>query len=562
MQTRLEHIQLKDIAVSETNVMFRDDAELTNDALQELIDSVKEKGVIQPVLLRPHPDKKIGYQLICGERRYRASLAADLKSIPANIREMSDEEAFECQVTENLQRKDVHPLKEAKAYKYLVDKDPAKNTAAELALRFGKNEKYVLHRLKLNDLIPAAAKDFASNRMTLGHALILARLTPEDQEEVIERHRDREDGYDTVASMEWTIENSIIRNLSSAPFKKDDAELYPKAGACTTCPKRSGANQLFADIKNKDRCFDQACFFTKLNKFVAVQVQATIETRPEVHFLLDYRTNPDPDIEKVLSAHKIKPLTHNDFQTYSGYSKDSSFAKIKGLWISGDKIGQEQVVYSTKQKAPKSAKKQVANGSVTLSKAEVKETISGIQQRMKRAAELDQEKVYVRVIEALKKSDPFTKVTDVKATKTDEVMAVFLMLEHGGYSTADKFRKMLKLPSALSSGKNWKADYIEALENLSWHQKLSICRIVMLDQFARQATNVNTVEGQLLMRAAKEYGGVDVDAFEREQKEIADKREARAKQRIKELQASVKAAPAKTKPAGKKASKKAEPAAV
>jgi hypothetical protein len=155
------------------------------------------------------------------------------------------------------------------------------------------------------------------------------------------------------------------------------------------------------------------------------------------------------------------------------------------------------------------------------------------------------------VIEALKKSDPFTGVSKVKSTKTDETMAIFMILEHSGYGLRDKLRKMFKLPNSFAAGASWTDRYIEALEKLTAADRIAILRMTMLEHFAGQATNVNTPQGKLLRRAAKEYSGVDVDLFEREQKELAAKREARAKSRIKELQASVK--PAKSSSKKKKA---------
>jgi ParB family chromosome partitioning protein len=82
-------------------------------AMEELTQSVKEKGVLQPVLIRPNGN---GYILVCGERRYRASKEAGLTDIPAVIRQLTDDEALELQIIENLQRKDVNPMEEGTAF--------------------------------------------------------------------------------------------------------------------------------------------------------------------------------------------------------------------------------------------------------------------------------------------------------------------------------------------------------------------------------------------------------------------------------------------------------------
>ena len=83
-------------------------------ALQELTESVKVNGVIQPIMLRPNGD--VGYMVVCGERRYRASIAAGLTELPAVVRAFPHEQALELQLIENLQRKDVHPMEEAVAF--------------------------------------------------------------------------------------------------------------------------------------------------------------------------------------------------------------------------------------------------------------------------------------------------------------------------------------------------------------------------------------------------------------------------------------------------------------
>src|SRR5258706_15793493 len=105
----LQHVKLSDISLSDTNKIFRGSQDMQPSALQELTDSIREKGVIQPILLRP--DGKPGkYELVCGERRYRASLAVgkqdkNADTIPSYIRNLTDEAALDMQITENLQRR-------------------------------------------------------------------------------------------------------------------------------------------------------------------------------------------------------------------------------------------------------------------------------------------------------------------------------------------------------------------------------------------------------------------------------------------------------------------------
>ena len=100
------NIPLEAIETSATNRVFRRPLEITDEALRELAASIQQYGVIQAILVRPHPEKANLYQLICGERRYRASLLAGKTSIPAQVAEVSDETAIEMQAIENIERED------------------------------------------------------------------------------------------------------------------------------------------------------------------------------------------------------------------------------------------------------------------------------------------------------------------------------------------------------------------------------------------------------------------------------------------------------------------------
>lgn len=230
--------------------------------LKDLVESVKSKGVLTPLLVRPVKDY---YEIVAGARRFRASKAAGLNDAPVIVRILSDQEALEVAVIDNLQRVDVHPLDEAEGYAALL-KQPGYDVAA-IAGKVGKSESYVYQRLKLAELAEPAKKAFLQDRITAGHAILIARLRPEDQKEALEACFGwDEDTLVSVRDAARKIEGEILTDLNKAPWNKADPELVNKAGACTTCPKRSGAcPQLFDDIKKGDRCLDRACFATKMD---------------------------------------------------------------------------------------------------------------------------------------------------------------------------------------------------------------------------------------------------------------------------------------------------------
>ncbi len=145
--------------------------------LAELTESVRRHGVLQPILVRP---KGAGFELVAGERRYRAAKAAGLAEIPASVRELSDVAVLELQVIENLQREDIHPLEEAQGYRRLLE--TKEYTVARIAERIGRSAVYVYDRVKLLKLTKEAQALFMDGKITAGHAVILSRLKPTDQQ--------------------------------------------------------------------------------------------------------------------------------------------------------------------------------------------------------------------------------------------------------------------------------------------------------------------------------------------------------------------------------------------
>jgi ParB family chromosome partitioning protein len=143
------------------------------DTLNELAASLKEHGVLQPILVRPRPEGR--YQLIAGERRWRASKLAGLHEIPALVEEIDDETALEIAIIENLQREDLSPLDEALMYDRMTRERGY--SIRKLAQKLGKDKGYVENRLRLADA-PAEVKQLVSLRKdTLSHAYELLKLT-------------------------------------------------------------------------------------------------------------------------------------------------------------------------------------------------------------------------------------------------------------------------------------------------------------------------------------------------------------------------------------------------
>jgi ParB family chromosome partitioning protein len=276
----VREISLDKIKPSKANTRRRtDDA-----ALNELAENIKTHGVLQPILIRPMDSD--GYEIVCGERRWRASKTAGKETIPARIVNLSDGEALELAVIENLQRENVHELDEALGYKALIKQNPELYTVETIAAKVGRSVSYVYQRLRLAELTPNVQAAFYAGKLTAGHAIEIARLQPKDQERALQEcfpgHRttkailkDKDPRPISIRELRDWIQREIHLSLANAPFDVNDPNLVPTAGPCSTCPKRSGSNPLlFADsIRRADICTDPECFAQKRDALVQIRIK-------------------------------------------------------------------------------------------------------------------------------------------------------------------------------------------------------------------------------------------------------------------------------------------------
>lgn len=144
------------------------------DDLEDLTRSVREKGIVQPILVRPQPGQPVSdnrYEIIAGERRWRAAQAAGLHEIPVLIQAVSDKEALELAIVENVQRSDLNPIEEARGYQQLLD--GFDYTQQDLATVIGKSRSHVANTLRLLKLPDGVQKLLQDGELTAGHAKIL-----------------------------------------------------------------------------------------------------------------------------------------------------------------------------------------------------------------------------------------------------------------------------------------------------------------------------------------------------------------------------------------------------
>ena len=156
--------------------------EFDGEKLDELAQSIKENGVIQPIIVRQSP--VIGYEILAGERRYRASLLAGLKSIPAVVKQLSDQEMMIQSIIENLQRENLNPIEEARAYESLVEKG---FTHAEIADKMGKSRPYISNSIRLLSLPEQILSEVENGKLSQAHARSLVGLNKEQQDYFFQR---------------------------------------------------------------------------------------------------------------------------------------------------------------------------------------------------------------------------------------------------------------------------------------------------------------------------------------------------------------------------------------
>ncbi len=153
---------------------------LDPESLAKLADSIRDKGVLQPLVVRPVED---GYELVAGERRWRASQKAGLRTVPVVIKDVSPDELLELALIENIQRQDLNPIEEAMAYQRLIE--DLGLTQAEVSKRVGRDRATVANFLRLLQLPDYAREDLLEERFTMGHAKALLMVTaPELQRQL------------------------------------------------------------------------------------------------------------------------------------------------------------------------------------------------------------------------------------------------------------------------------------------------------------------------------------------------------------------------------------------
>lgn len=214
----VEQIEMKMIRPSQFAV--RDKFHKMNTEIEALAASIREHGLLQPILIRPLDH---GFEIVAGHRRFQACRSLRWRFIPCKIREMSDKQAFEIQLTENIQRKSMDPIEEAEAFhRYVMEF--GWGGVSELGKKIGKSEEYVSHRLQLLKLPDNIKEQVIQSRLNVSQAIELTTLSAARQAEIVGQ----------VVGENLTVRE--IREIKSA-LSRHDSDLDGRPYAPESVPK-------------------------------------------------------------------------------------------------------------------------------------------------------------------------------------------------------------------------------------------------------------------------------------------------------------------------------------
>jgi ParB/RepB/Spo0J family partition protein len=517
--------------------------------LNDLADSIKKLGVIQAITIRPARSRGT-YELICGERRYKAAIIAGLITIPAVIRDISDAEAMELMITENLQRKDVHPLEEANAIQYMLDK--MGYTITDVAAKIGKDERFAIRRLQLTKLIHELKDIFVKNQLGIGHAELLSRIN--DQHQLL-WFKDKfaaayNPGQGTIPDLKHWLKNKTENKLAGAPFKTDvpyEGKQYVCA-RCTVCPMNSAYNNsLFPDTAEEAICHDANCYEAKCNADFAGRLQAAIDD-PDVVLIND--SYGDDKFQKKLTADghlvlsgwdSFEKITKPDKKSwqYQGKTpedhqalyaaaieqwKKKTATSKKGFRIGGSERGTYVPIVIKDKKISSQLE-------VNSPAAARKAFVADVEEKRKRGRELDAEKIMKRQVDVIREL-PHLKAIDPKLNELTPIEYNALLCiawQKCGYDVQRMIKKHFAIPDSYGEEKKIYAALMTAPDNI----KTFIVRNAIFTNF--NSINPTYINGAVIPALSESWTPDSFQQIKTEQAGVRERREAKLDQKIKDF---------------------------
>ena len=575
-ETPTNQIDLSLIQPSPFNYRWGKNQVITDESLQELKESIIAHEVIQAVLVRPIENK---FELVVGERRYRASLLAGKTTIPATIRTLTDEQVQEIQLIENLQREDPNPLAEAKAIARLLSLKDKKNTVANIAATLGKSQAYIYQRIKLNDLCENLKMVVLADKISISDALKLARLHPDLQEEFYtDNCEDWEEENWELDDIDYSLRR-IMMNLNNAPFDINDKKLDKKAGACCSCPFNTAFTaSLFPADDDSARCTNKGCFDNKSLLTEAKTIAAIIKKHPDLIVAFDdkdeaeqiiecspltfakkviayrgedftsYKTTPAIPVKEDFEYNDEEEDNENDFkEAVAEYDEELKQFNIdiadttfqKAILANGRNAG--TIVYITKKPVSnsssyssnrssfKAADFAQAQKEKTLSPEIIESERQRLFERERRCEELDVEKLHTAIFEATQE-DERSKKYGFPFGANDRAVGNFLLFDMLSYSDRNLFSEQAfgKCYSDLET-----SDILNFCFNAKEEQLSFLLRRIMLSKSDAKFPNGNM--GILFRKMAEGTPSIDIDTLILKQNDQIKERKEKLEEKLQNL---------------------------
>ena len=579
-ETNTTQIKISDIKISAN--YGRGGLSIAAQGLAELADSIKNFGVLQPITVRPLANGK--YELVIGERRLRGSQLAEIKTIPAMVKNLTDMEVAEVQIVENLQRENPHPMAEAKGIAMLLSLKDKNYTVFEIAATLGKSTAYVYQRIKLNSIIEEFEPVVFSNKITLYDSLKIAQLHPDAQKEVYEEmFTDWKSKNWMIDDLDWQIRRYKLI-LKEAKFNTKDANLLPSAGACSGCQYNTAiasASSLFPSEEKGARCTNSKCFeekteinlFNKINQLLTKnpelpiafedkngnaklhkELTANIEGRKIVYKNIDYFTTesyPKPpiredfdyeDTEEEKEALYQEELTEYKEEVDRLKLLESQGSLFKVLMIDGCERSQILLVSTERKQVSnssstgrsefKAADYQLAVKEKTLSPNVIQNERLRLEQKEVRNEQLDSEKLHMAIFEALK-SDPSANTLKSEFGTNDHAVSAFLLYDTLGWSEKRRFGEL-----AFAKSEDDSDSEDEELINFFFSPtKPQLALLIRLSMISNsRAAHTNSLAGKMMQKLAEGTPTVGVLSLCEIQKEITAERKEKLSEKIEGLE--------------------------
>jgi ParB family chromosome partitioning protein len=208
----IEQIEMK--MIHHSSFAVRDKFQRYSEDNESLVTSIREHGLIQPILIRPLSH---GFEIVAGHRRYQACKSLRWRFIPCKIRELTDKQAFEIQLSENIQRKSMDPIEEAEAFRrYVIDF--GWGGVSDLAKKIGKSEEYVSHRIQLLKLPEEIKKKIASQLLNVSKAIEISAIPIEKQSQIVGEIIENNLSVKRIRELKMILRDNVTEDCNDKEF--------------------------------------------------------------------------------------------------------------------------------------------------------------------------------------------------------------------------------------------------------------------------------------------------------------------------------------------------------